>query len=48
MRDRLGPAAQGLLLGVAAGVLFGVSDIALKYLTEALRGGLRGSPASGH
>ena len=42
MRDRLGPAAQGLLLGVAAGVLFGVSDIALKYLTEALHGGVRG------
>jgi hypothetical protein len=30
------------LLGVAAGVLFGVSDIALKYLTEALHGGWRG------
>jgi drug/metabolite transporter (DMT)-like permease len=42
MRGRLGPAAQGLLLGVAAGVLFGVSDIALKYLTRALQGGLDG------
>ena len=42
MRGSLGPAAQGLLLGVAAGVLFGVSDIALKYLTEALHGGLQG------
>lgn len=42
MRDSLGPAAQGLLLGVAAGVLFGVSDIALKYLTGALRGGAHG------
>jgi drug/metabolite transporter (DMT)-like permease len=42
MRGSLGPAAQGLLLGVAAGVLFGVSDIALKYLTEALHGGWRG------
>lgn len=42
MHDRLSPAAKGLLLGVAAGVLFGVSDIALKYLTEALHGGLRG------
>jgi drug/metabolite transporter (DMT)-like permease len=42
MRRGLGPAPQGLLLGVAAGVLFGVSDIALKYLTEALHGGLRG------
>jgi hypothetical protein len=42
MRGSLGAAAQGLLLSVAAGVLFGVSDIALKYLTEALRGGLQG------
>jgi hypothetical protein len=42
MRGSLGPATQGLLLGVAAGVLFGVSDIALKYLTGALHGGWRG------
>src|SRR5437763_1938483 len=42
MHGRVGPVAEGLLLGVAAGVLFGVSDIALKYLTEALRGGLNG------
>jgi hypothetical protein len=28
MQARFGPAAEGLLLGVAAGVLFGVSDIA--------------------
>src|SRR6476620_11417582 len=42
MRGSLGPSAKGLLLGVAAGVLFGVSDIALKYLTEALHGGLQG------
>jgi drug/metabolite transporter (DMT)-like permease len=42
MRARFGPAAEGLLLGVAAGVLFGVSDIALKYLTGALHGGLDG------
>jgi hypothetical protein len=42
MRGSLGAAAQGLLLGVAAGVLFGVSDIALKYLTRALRGGWEG------
>src|SRR5579859_3695880 len=42
MRGSLGPVAQGLLLGVAAGVLFGVSDIALKYLTGALHGGLHG------
>jgi hypothetical protein len=32
MRGSLGPAAQGLLLGVASGVLFGVSDVALKTL----------------
>jgi hypothetical protein len=42
MRGSIGPAAKGLLLGVAAGVLFGVSDISLKYLTEALHGGLQG------
>jgi drug/metabolite transporter (DMT)-like permease len=42
MRDSLGPVAEGLLLGVASGVLFGVSDIALKYLTGALHGGLGG------
>jgi drug/metabolite transporter (DMT)-like permease len=42
MRHRLGLPARGLLLGVAAGVLFGVSDIALKYLTEALHRGLHG------
>jgi len=42
MRRSIGPATEGLLLGVAAGVLFGVSDIALKYLTEALHGGFQG------
>jgi drug/metabolite transporter (DMT)-like permease len=42
MRDGFGTAAQGLLLGVASGVLFGVSDIALKYLTGALHGGVQG------
>src|SRR5579864_1763280 len=42
MQGRFGPIAEGLLLGVAAGVLFGVSDIALKYLTEALHGGWTG------
>ena len=41
MRGSVGPAAQGLLLAVAAGVLFGVSDIALKYLTGALHGGVQ-------
>ena len=40
MHGRVGPAAEGLLLGVASGVLFGVSDIALKYLTGAVGGGL--------
>jgi hypothetical protein len=42
MRGSFGEAAQGLLLGVASGVLFGVSDIALKYLTGALHGGVQG------
>ena len=42
MHGRVTPAAEGLLLGVAAGVLFGVSDIALKYLTEAVHTGLNG------
>jgi drug/metabolite transporter (DMT)-like permease len=31
---RIPRAAQGLLLGVAAGALFGVSDIAIKFLAE--------------
>ena len=42
MHGSVVPAAQGLLLAVASGVLFGVSDIALKYLTGALHGGLDG------
>jgi drug/metabolite transporter (DMT)-like permease len=42
MHGSLDPATRGLLLGVAAGVLFGVSDIALKYLAEAVHGGLQG------
>ncbi|HUO72126.1 MAG TPA: hypothetical protein VMU39_15270 [Solirubrobacteraceae bacterium] len=42
MHGSVDPATKGLLLGVAAGVLFGVSDIALKYLTEAVHGGLQG------
>jgi hypothetical protein len=41
-RRGLGAGAEGLLLGVAAGVLFGVSDIALKYLTGAVHGGVGG------
>jgi len=36
----LSPAGQGMLLGAAAGALFGVSDIALKYLTDAVEGGV--------
>jgi len=33
-------ARQGLCLGAASGALFGVSDIALKFLTHAVQGGL--------
>ncbi len=33
---RVPPAAQGLLLGAAAGALFGVSDIAIKFLADAV------------
>jgi drug/metabolite transporter (DMT)-like permease len=39
-RLSLSPAGQGMLLGAAAGALFGVSDIAIKYLTDAIGGGL--------
>jgi len=41
-RRSIGAATEGLILGVAAGVLFGVSDIALKYLTGAVHVGLQG------
>ena len=34
-RRHVGPRAEGLLLGAAAGALFGVSDVAIKYLTQA-------------
>ncbi len=37
---RIPPARQGLLLGVAAGALFGISDVALKYLTDAVGDGV--------
>jgi drug/metabolite transporter (DMT)-like permease len=37
---RIPPAREGLLLGAAAGALFGVSDIAIKYLTHAVQGGV--------
>ena len=33
-------AREGMLLGIAAGALFGVSDIALKYLTNAIGDGV--------
>jgi drug/metabolite transporter (DMT)-like permease len=33
-------AREGLLLGAAAGALFGISDIALKFLTDAVEGGV--------
>jgi drug/metabolite transporter (DMT)-like permease len=36
------PRAEGLLLGTAAGALFGVSDVALKWLTQAAPGPLLG------
>ena len=39
-RLHLQPAGQGMLLGAAAGALFGVSDIALKYLTDAVEDGV--------
>jgi drug/metabolite transporter (DMT)-like permease len=42
LSNRLGlsPIRQGMLLGACAGALFGVSDIALKYLTDAVGGGV--------
>jgi drug/metabolite transporter (DMT)-like permease len=39
LRDR----AEGLLLGAAAGALFGVSDVAIKYLAQAPPGPLLGA-----
>lgn len=41
-RRHVSPRVEGLLLGAAAGALFGVSDIALKYLTQAPPGPLFG------
>ena len=38
--SRVPLAAQGLLLGVAAGALFGVSDIAIKFLVDDVASGL--------
>ena len=37
---RISPAAQGLLLGVVAGALFGVSDIAIKFLADDIASGV--------
>ena len=37
---RVSPAARGLLLGAAAGALFGVSDIAIKFLADAVEDGV--------
>ena len=34
------PAAQGLLLGATAGALFGVSDIAIKFLADDIASGV--------
>jgi drug/metabolite transporter (DMT)-like permease len=41
-RRHLSSRAEGVLLGVAAGALFGVSDVAIKWLTEAAPGPLLG------
>ncbi len=37
---RISPAAEGLLLGVVAGALFGVSDIAIKFLADDVASGV--------
>ena len=39
---RVPSAAQGLILGVAAGALFGVSDVALKFLADEVSSGVLG------
>jgi drug/metabolite transporter (DMT)-like permease len=39
-RLRILQAREGLVLGAAAGALFGISDIALKFLTHAAQGGV--------
>jgi drug/metabolite transporter (DMT)-like permease len=41
-RRHLPPRAEGLLLGAAAGALFGVSNVAIKYIAEASPGPLLG------
>jgi drug/metabolite transporter (DMT)-like permease len=42
-RRHLPDRVEGLLLGAAAGALFGVSDVAIKYLTQASPGPLLGA-----
>jgi drug/metabolite transporter (DMT)-like permease len=42
-RRHLPDRAEGLLLGAAAGALFGVSDVAIKWLTQAAPGPLLGA-----
>jgi drug/metabolite transporter (DMT)-like permease len=44
--ERMHP-AEGMILAVAAGTLFGVSDISLKYLTHAANAGLLSALANG-
>ncbi|MGZ4332329.1 MAG: hypothetical protein ACXVXL_30570 [Solirubrobacteraceae bacterium] len=44
--ERMHP-AEGMILGVAAGTLFGVSDISLKYLTHAAHAGILAGIANG-
>jgi drug/metabolite transporter (DMT)-like permease len=39
-RDGFIPVRQGLLLAAAAGTLYGVANVAVKYLTDAAEGGL--------
>jgi drug/metabolite transporter (DMT)-like permease len=39
-RDSFIPVRQGLLLAAAAGTLYGVANVAVKYLTDAAEGGL--------
>jgi drug/metabolite transporter (DMT)-like permease len=41
-RRQVRPRAEGLLLGAAAGALWGVSDVAIKWLTQAAPGPLLG------
>ena len=40
MHRRIPPATQGLILGAVAGALFGVYDIAIKFLVDDTAGGV--------